>query len=162
MLAKATITGITVTRLWICPPLSLPRKAAINIADTIAVGTDFFNIPRKKENSAKEEKAKASIPISSRLCRITVTFNVTLKRPKILPNTHNTAFTKIFDRKIIIKVSDTITNSFVKIRFFLFIGYINSTDIVLFLYSSITNLETRTEANTRNTSFTSWSVIEKI
>lgn len=75
---------------------------------------------------------------------------------------HKTESINILDKTIDIKVNNTIISNLAIISFFLFMGYMNNTVIVLLLYSSIINLASSTEANTMKVPFTIESTMEKV
>lgn len=75
---------------------------------------------------------------------------------------HKTESINILDNTIDIKVNNTIISNLAIISFFLFMGYMNNTVIVLLLYSSIINLASSTEANTMKVPFTIESTTEKV
>ncbi|MPN09686.1 hypothetical protein SDC9_156978 [bioreactor metagenome] len=131
----------------------------INMEDIIVVGTDFFLMPKYSGISDIKAAVTALVLIKTIVFdKVSLVSSSGIKLAKLLIAIKVPSI-KILDKNIAIKVNMSTMISFATMSFFRFIGYIKSSVIVPFLYSSIISLESSTDANIIKVAFTEESTI---
>lgn len=143
-------------------PLALEHITdTINMEDIIVVGTDFFFIPKYSGISDIKAEVTALVLIKTIVFdKVSLVSSSGIKLAKLLIAIKVLSI-KILDKTIATKVNMSTIISFPTISFFRFIGYIKSSAIVPFLYSSMISLARSTDAKIIKVAFTEESTIWK-
>lgn len=133
--------------------MSLHKIDTSTIAVTIVRDVDFFIIAINNGIRLMPADAALLEMMFIKLLIIIDVVNLSSKNGFKLLKMDSIESINIFDKTIDVKVNITITKSFDVMSFFLFMGYVNNTDIVFFLYSFTTKFDIKTAANIIKTAF---------